>query len=182
MERLLWVAEDHNRLVYHLPKPMPDGRSQLYLTPLELLDRLAQLIPPPRLHRHRYHGAFAPNSPLRPQVTALVKDSDGVPDTLSGVPVINELSETRRPQPAYLWAILMARIYEIFPLECPTCGHPMRIIAFVTEPEPVRKFLNHVGEPTQPPEIAPARGPPQWDEADINQDIYEYNFDQSISW
>jgi hypothetical protein len=40
MERLAWVAEDHTRLVYHLPKPMPDGRSQLYLTPLELLDRL----------------------------------------------------------------------------------------------------------------------------------------------
>jgi hypothetical protein len=40
MERLTWVAQDHNRLVYDLPKPMPDGRSQLYLTPLELLDRL----------------------------------------------------------------------------------------------------------------------------------------------
>ena len=40
MERLAWVAEDHNRLVYHLPKLMPDGRSELYLTPLELLDRL----------------------------------------------------------------------------------------------------------------------------------------------
>jgi hypothetical protein len=40
MERLTWVARDHNRLVYHLPKPMPDGRSQLDLTPLELLDRL----------------------------------------------------------------------------------------------------------------------------------------------
>jgi hypothetical protein len=62
-----------------------------------------------------------------------VKDSDGVPDTLSGVPVINESPETRRPQPAYLWAILMARIYEVFPLQCPTCGHHMRIIAFVTE-------------------------------------------------
>jgi hypothetical protein len=66
-------------------------------------------------------------------VTALVKDSDGVPNTLSGVPVINEPPETRHPQHAYLWAILMARIYEVFPLECPTCGHPMRIIAFVTE-------------------------------------------------
>jgi hypothetical protein len=28
MERLTWVAQDHNRLVYPLPKPMPDGRSQ----------------------------------------------------------------------------------------------------------------------------------------------------------
>jgi hypothetical protein len=54
---------------------------------------------------------FAPNAPQRGQVTALVKDSDGVPDTLSGVPVINEQPETRRPQPVYLWAMLMARIY-----------------------------------------------------------------------
>jgi hypothetical protein len=38
MERLAWVGEDCNRLVYRLPKPMPDGRSQLYLSPLELLD------------------------------------------------------------------------------------------------------------------------------------------------
>jgi hypothetical protein len=39
MELLTWVVQDHNRLVYRLPKPRPDGRSQLYLTPLELLDR-----------------------------------------------------------------------------------------------------------------------------------------------
>ena len=44
MERLTWVAEDHNRLVYRLPKPMPDGRSQLFLTPLELLDRLVSVL------------------------------------------------------------------------------------------------------------------------------------------
>jgi hypothetical protein len=61
---------------------------------------------------------------------SLFKDSDGVPDTLSGVSVINEQPETRRPQPVYLRAILMGRIYEVFPLEYPTCGHPMRIIAF----------------------------------------------------
>ena len=32
-------------------------RGQQCLTPLELLDRLAALVPPPRLHRHRYLGA-----------------------------------------------------------------------------------------------------------------------------
>jgi hypothetical protein len=45
----------------------------------------------------------------------------------------------------------------------------------------VRKFLNHIGELTQPPEISPARDPPQWDEAEVNQDIYEYQFDQTVS-
>jgi hypothetical protein len=43
------------------------------LTPFEFLDRLADLVPPPRKHRHRYHGVFAPNHNLRPAVTALAK-------------------------------------------------------------------------------------------------------------
>jgi hypothetical protein len=38
---------------------------------ITLIDRLADLIPQPRRHRHRDHGVFAPNHPLRPAVTAL---------------------------------------------------------------------------------------------------------------
>ena len=34
---------------------------------------LADLVPPPRKHRHRYHGVFAPNHKLRRAVTALAK-------------------------------------------------------------------------------------------------------------
>ena len=35
----------------------------LGLSALEFLDRLAKILPPPRIHRHRYHGVFAPNGP-----------------------------------------------------------------------------------------------------------------------
>ena len=63
LERLTQV--DAERVVYRLPKPQPDDRTALSLTPLELLDRLAALIPPPRRHRHRYHGVLAPHAPLR---------------------------------------------------------------------------------------------------------------------
>jgi len=35
------------------------------------LDKLADLIPPPRKHRHRNMKVFAPNHPLRPAVTTL---------------------------------------------------------------------------------------------------------------
>jgi Putative transposase len=38
--------------------------------PLDLLDPLVALIPPPRRHQHRYHGVLAPNVPLRAAVTA----------------------------------------------------------------------------------------------------------------
>ena len=54
-----------------IPRPGPVGSGPQRLTPLELLDRLAALVPPPRLHRHRYFGVLAPNSPLRIAVTAL---------------------------------------------------------------------------------------------------------------
>ena len=53
LERLHWCDERRERLVYHLPKVQPDGRTTLQLTPLELIHCMAQLLPPPRKHRHR---------------------------------------------------------------------------------------------------------------------------------
>jgi hypothetical protein len=37
---------------------------------LALINRIAALVPPPRIHRHRNFGVLVPNSPLRPAVTA----------------------------------------------------------------------------------------------------------------
>ena len=62
---------DTEHLIYHNPKPRTDSPRNLVLTPLELIDKIAALIPPPRAHRHRYYGVFAPNSPMRAAVTAL---------------------------------------------------------------------------------------------------------------
>jgi hypothetical protein len=62
-------------------------------------------------------------------------------------------------------AKLMARVGEEFPLECPACGGDIRLIAFITEPGPIRKILTHLGEPLAPPPVSPARGPPtNWGE------------------
>ena len=62
----------------------------------------------------------------------------------------------------YLWAILLARIDEAFPLTCPHCAGEMRIIAFVTDPVSIQAILVHIGEPTRAPTPAPARDPPAW--------------------
>ena len=42
----------------------------------------------------------------------------------------------------------------------------MRILAFVTEGVQIRRILEHIGVDAQAPPIAPARGPPLWDECD----------------
>ena len=58
------------------------------------------------------------------------------------------------------WAKLLARVGEEFPFACPNCGGNIRLIAFITDPGPIRKILAHLGEPLDPPPVSPARGPP----------------------
>jgi hypothetical protein len=62
--------------------------------------------------------------------------------------------------------MLLARIYEAFPLTCPQCDAEMRIVAFITETSTVQRILDHIGESATPPRIALARGRPLWDEDD----------------
>ncbi len=75
---------------------------------------------------------------------------------------------TRNPAARYLWAALLARIYEVLPLICPRCGAEMRLIAAITDRPAIERILPHIGQPPRPPPIAPARGPPQW-EWDLDQ-------------
>jgi len=97
----------------------------------------------------------------------------------------------------YLWAVLIARIYEVFPLLCPNCGGQMRVIAFITHNADIGQILNHIGVDSQPPHIAPARGPPLWDDGDAQigegvavepdwnlaaQPDPDYEVDQRINW
>jgi hypothetical protein len=56
LDRLRELDPEH--LPYERTKPGPGGTGPVRLTPLELLDRLAALVPPPRLHRHRYFGVL----------------------------------------------------------------------------------------------------------------------------
>ena len=58
------------------------------------------------------------------------------------------------------WAKLSARLDEDFPLACPNCGGDVRLISFITQPGPIRKILEHVGEALEPPHVTPVRGPP----------------------
>ncbi len=67
------------------------------LTPLEFLERLALLIHPPRIHRHRYHGVLAPNAKLRYQVIALGREQGSVEGSLSG-PCGSTNKLTERPR------------------------------------------------------------------------------------
>jgi hypothetical protein len=87
--------------------------------------------------------------------------------------------------------MLLARLFPSLPLVSPNCGADLRIVAFITETAPVRRILNHIGEPAAPPRISPARGPPAWDDPPVDlvpdwdaltQPSPEYVFDQEVQW
>ena len=63
LERL--QQRDAGHLLYAASKPGPGDCGPQLLTALQLIDRLAALVPPPRVHRDRYVGVLAPNAPLR---------------------------------------------------------------------------------------------------------------------
>ncbi len=84
LERLELI--DEQQVIYRLPRTQRNGTTALSLTPLELIDHLAALIPPPRRHRHRYHGVLAPNSPLRAAATAYGRDAADDPSAPDEVP------------------------------------------------------------------------------------------------
>jgi hypothetical protein len=52
---------DAETLVFSLKIHWADGSCQLVLSPQELLEKLAALVPPPRLNLVRYHGVLAPS-------------------------------------------------------------------------------------------------------------------------
>src|SRR3954452_13695494 len=49
-----------------------DGTTHIVMLPLEFMQRLAALVPRPRLHLIRFHGVLAPHAKLRAQMVPSV--------------------------------------------------------------------------------------------------------------
>jgi hypothetical protein len=135
-----WIGPGRSR-----KSTRPGASGVIELTPFEFLDRLAVLIPPPRRHRHRYHGVFAPNHPLRQAVTAVAignlgKQRDAKTGEHAGVSATAgsgcrgsagtvDGKSCHHDTPRIAWAKLLARVGEEFPLACPRCGGDIRPLA-----------------------------------------------------
>lgn len=122
--------------------------------------------------------------PLRTAVTALAPGATTAPPA----PIAEPAAEPAHRRAArYAWVPPLARICEVFPLVCPRCGTDMRVIAFITDGSTIRDILGHLGEPTTPPRIAPARRLPLWDVAGADHDPLLqstplFEFDQRNVW
>ena len=149
------------------------------MQPVELVRRLASLIPPRRRHLITYYGLAASHAKRRAQLMALVPAHDhaecghslpspSAPLSPSPSPAAtNPHRHSRVP-----WSHLLRPVFGIDVLQCPRCPGRMTVLAFLTDPAPVAAILTHLGLPTTAPPIAPARsrGPPEPDLVPLDQD------------
>jgi hypothetical protein len=100
---------------FKLKTPWSDGTTHLIFSPMELIEKLAALVPPPRANLVRYHGVLAPNAKDRDKIVPKKPDEE-------------ELQKTRgKSKNRLLWAALLARTFRLDMETCSHCGGKMRM-------------------------------------------------------
>ncbi len=104
-ERLALNRAGH--VVLTLKTPYRDGTTHIVMSPLEFLQRLAALVPRPRLHLLRFHGMLAPEA--RPREGPAWRAEDAAPGCVRrsfracrSTPIPPQRTTPRRPLPRCL--------------------------------------------------------------------------------
>jgi hypothetical protein len=106
------------RLLYRLKRRWRDGTTHVLFEPLELVEKLVALVPPPRFNLVRYHGVLAPGAALR---TLIIPESEvKAPESHPGCPAGKQLpavdsgniqGRSRSRPRNYAWAELLKRVF-----------------------------------------------------------------------
>jgi hypothetical protein len=151
-------------VLFQLKRTWSDGTKYLVFTPLELIEKLAVLVPPPGRHLVTYHGVLSSAAVWRKQIIP------GAQQKSQGEDPQSVKAEARDPEAAGIqpelgtavprrtpWAQLMSRTFGLDVLCCPKCGGRMKIVAVVLDPVEIARLCENLGEPAQAPPIKPSR-------------------------
>jgi hypothetical protein len=141
------------KVVHELRAPFRDGTTHFVFEPLAFIERLAALVPPPRMHQLTYHGVLAPAASWRSDIVPGPTDRD--------TPCADGTGGAGRPCSKYSWSELLARVFRVDALKCSRCGSRRRWIAAITNGDAIVRILEHLALPSIAPIPAPPRAPPQ---------------------
>ena len=127
------------QVVLKLKTPYRNGATHIVMSPMEFMQRLAALVPRPRLHLIRFHGVLAPNAKLRSAVVPAP-----VPSTTAGEGGCTHAHAHSAPV-RMSWARLLKRVYDIDIEHCQACGGKLKIIA-VPSTKPVLSLSKDSGQ------------------------------------
>jgi hypothetical protein len=144
LERL--EQDANGDLLYTFTHTWSDGTTGIRLSPLELLEKLAALVPLPRVHLVRYGGCLAPHSQLCATIIPTLRQQ-GVTE-----------QEASTASPHWNWARLLKRVFALEMATCPWCRRGvLRLMAVITQESVITRILRHLQLASVPPPIVPAR-------------------------
>jgi hypothetical protein len=164
-------TNDKGEVIYKFKKPWDDGTTAIRMTPLELMEKLAALVPRPRVHLTRFHGVLGPHYKYRKQIVP----QKPVAPTLTMAETQGEADKPPTSAAKRIsWARLLKRVFGIDVSICAKCNGQIKIIAAIEDPKIIKKILDHLGLASTAPNLHPARGPPASDQGDIfAQEFFE---------
>jgi Putative transposase len=130
------------QVVLRLKTPWRNGTTHIVMSSMEFMQRLAALVPRPRLHLIRFHGVLAPNATLRSAVVPVPVQKATAGDA--------DCTHAHSAPVRMTWAWLLKRVFDIDIEHC-ACGGKLKLIAVIEEPAVIEKILMHLGLSPQPP-------------------------------
>ncbi len=107
------------------------------------MQRLAALIPRPKLNLIRFYGVLAPNAKLRSKIIPGEKKGKSSPSDA------NDDAPHSTASVRISWARLLKRVFDIDIEHCSHCGGTLKIIAAILESGAISKILDHLGLPAR---------------------------------
>ena len=127
-ERVEKLCSD--KISIRFKKPWSNGATHVVYSNIEFIEKLVALVPPKRANLLRYHGAFAPASPLRKEVC---------PTKEKGKKEQEIKSNYRLP-----WAELLKRTFNVDGEKCNNCGGKLKPIAIVVNHNTAQRILTSI--------------------------------------
>ena len=90
---------------------------------VEFVEKLAALVPQPRIHLTRFFGCLAPHSKISSEIVPKKEDEDKA-EAHVGEP--GEKKKSLSKYSGIRWAELLARTFGIDTKHCHNCGGPMK--------------------------------------------------------
>jgi hypothetical protein len=140
-------------VVLRFKRPWSDGTTGLRLTDLELVQRLAALVPPPHANMVLYHGVFGPSAAWRDEVVPTVPEPEPSRGRLTKRSSKRRSERARRRWP---WSDLLWHVFGVDGFQCPRCGGSMVVRAVIIHPPATLRVLGGLDR-------AAARAPPAGD-------------------
>ena len=146
------TLDEQGNINYELKRVFSDGTTHYKFSPLELLEKLAALVPVPKANLIRYSGCFAPNSSIRKKVVLKIssKRSDSKDND-------TETHDSANRPYRIAWGRLLKRVFDIDITICKHCKKEMKIIAVILRRDVIVKILTHLKINSDLPKKLPSK-------------------------